>query len=129
MIESPNQILNPQSGDQSPTPQPRAEKDPPSRMKYTERFENFKYFGKVIQDEIDIPISSPIKDNFVTHTKAKILFMIVNSLVSSGKRTKACWGIEKSKSDIIILAETKMDKYHQEFKVRGYHLVTQVNRK
>ena len=51
----------------------------------------------------------------------------INSLVSSNKRTKAHWGIEKSKSDIVILTETKMDKYHQEFKVHGYHLVTQMS--
>ena len=74
----------------------------------------------IMTNKEEIPIASPVKETIVSHTKLKITYMNVNSLVSSIKKLKAKLGIEKSKSDIIILAETKLNKQCQDFQIQGY---------
>ena len=94
-----------------------------------DKYDNFEYFGDLMTNKEEIPIASPVKETIVSHTKLKITYMNVNSLVSPIKKLKAKLGIEKSKSDIIILAETKLNKQCQDFQIQGYYLASQLTRK
>ena len=94
-----------------------------------EFFSNFDYFGGLKKTREITPIVGPIEETIVNHSKLKVVFMNVNSLVSPVKRYKARLGIEKSKSDIIIMAETKLGKKNTEFKVRGYYTAANLTRK
>ena len=71
----------------------------------------------------------PVEEITIDHSKLKIVFMNVNSLVSPIKRSRAKLAIETSKADIIIMAETKLGKKHTEFKVRGYYTAENLLRK
>jgi hypothetical protein len=94
-----------------------------------ELFSNFDYFGGLKNTKEAIPVVGPVEEIIVDHSKLKIVFMSVNSLVSPLKRSKAKLGIEKSKADVIIMAETKLGKKNTEFKVRGYYTATNLPRK
>ena len=81
-----------------------------------ELFSNFDYFGGLKNTKEAIPVVGPVEEIIVDHSKLKIVFMNVNSLVSPLKRSKAKLGIEKSKKNT-------------EFKVRGYYTATNLPRK
>jgi hypothetical protein len=94
-----------------------------------ELFSNFDYFGNLRNTKEATPVVGPIEEIIVDHTKLKVTFMNVNSLVSPLKRSRAKLGIEKSKADIVIMAETKLGKKNTEFKVRGYYTAASLPRK
>ena len=77
----------------------------------------------------EVPITTPIEETLVSHNKLKVIFMNINSLISPNKRIKATLGIQKSKADVVILAETKLNSHSQEFQVPGYYMAGQLTRK
>ena len=92
-------------------------------------YENFKFIGKRRKKKKKKPVNKPIAEIIREHTEATVLFMNVNSVVSQDKQEKVKLAIKDKEPTFLILAETKMDKDDPEFKVEGYWLVTQVNRK
>ena len=94
-----------------------------------ELFENFDYFGGVKKTNKIKPVTGPVEEVIIDHSKLKVVFMNVNSLVSPRKRARAKLAIETSKADIIIMAETKLGKKHTEFKVGGYCTAENLTRK
>ena len=92
-------------------------------------FTSFEYFGGRKNTKKPKPVIGPVEEVIVNHTKLKIVFINVNSIVSPLKRSTTKLGIEESKADIIIMAESKLGKKHTEFKVRGYYTAANLTRK
>ena len=93
------------------------------------KFPNFEYFGGKINTKKPNAIVGPVQDVIVNNTELKVCFMNVNSIASSLKRSTTKLGIEESKADLIIMAESKLGDKHTEFKVRGYWTVSNLTRK
>ena len=110
-------------------PDQEEEKEEPEEYDEFENFELFEYFGNVISRRKEVPITTPIEETLVSHNKLKVVFMNVNSLILPNKRIKATLGIQKSKADVVILAETKLNSRSQEFQVQGYYMAGQLTRK
>ena len=94
---------------------------------YRQKYDNFEFMWPIKPPE-PIPIKKPTTAEIIEFEEADILFYNVNSIQSVIKQQRISMGIQRSKPDVAIFAETKHHKNDPEFKLDGYYLVTDIAR-
>ena len=97
---------------------------------FKQYFADFSYLGSVKNTPKEAePVVGKIEEIIVNNKVLKIVYMNVNSIQSKNKQQKVGRGVIDSKADIVILAETKLHKNSQEFKVQGYYQAKSLTRR
>ena len=107
-------------------PKEQCIKLPPDPFK--QKYSDIKFIGKTKPAEKP-HIPKPTASIISQCTRAKLMFININSNRSVAKRELTEMGIRNDDSDIVIIAETKADPDDPPFNMDGYYLVTEIARK
>ena len=116
---NPNPSLNPNPNPNPPDPSPRT----PRQNK------QYKNFGKQKTRQENLNEKFKRQTIVEDYEQVKLLTMNVNSIHGHRKSTLATLSIKESNPDIAILTETKLGPLSNTFRVPGYQIATQTDRK
>ena len=88
------------------------------------------FFGNTEPPE-PVPVTKPTPESAIIteHEEASVLYYNVNSIQGMDRRERVRSGVLKDKTQVVILAETKLAVDDPEFQIPGYYLVKDLVRK
>ena len=96
----------------------------------SKELKDIEYFGTIKKEAKEpVPIVGAIEEKIVPHTRLKIVTINVFTLTSVKKKLRVKLGILKSKADVIIISETKLNQHSEEYRVPGYYQAAAITRK